>query len=111
VSGGRRRRPDGGAREVAGDAAEDVEGVDSGEPEPPQPVSSPPAASEPAVTSVRRRVSFVRRYSCCSAMLIRRASCGGMPKSGTGGPGGVPLEGRVMRTKFPANPNARPAYG
>lgn len=28
---------------------------------PPHPVSSPPVATAPAVTSVRRRVSFVRR--------------------------------------------------
>ncbi len=47
-----------------------------------QPASSPPAATAPADTSARRRDSFARRYSYCSAMLIRTARCSGMPTSG-----------------------------
>lgn len=69
------------------------------EPEPEQPVSSPPATA-PAVTRARRREYFVRRYSYCSAMLIRRASCGGMPTSGVS-----------MLVNFPACPNNRHTYG
>lgn len=65
-----------------------------------QPASSPPPANAPADTRARRRVSFVRRYSYCSAMLIRLASCRGMPKSGMS-----------MLVNFPARPNARHTYG
>lgn len=88
-----RWRPNGTTAEpgtfVRVDADADTEGFAPGVPGSEQPVSSPPATA-PAVTSVRRRVSLARRYSCCSAMLIRRASCGGMPKSGTSMVGKVP---------------------
>lgn len=67
-------------------------------PFPAQPVSRPPATA-PAVTSVRRRDSFVLRYSCCSAMVIRRASWGGMPKSG-----------RSMAVNFPADTDNRHTF-
>lgn len=63
------------------------------EPEPEQPVSSP-LATAPAVTSVRRRDSRVRRYSCCSAMLIRPASSGGMPKWGISMSSELPSRGQ-----------------
>ena len=60
-----------GVREAGGEAA--------------RPASSPAPAAAPAAAPVRstpRRLSFVRRYSCCSGMLIRAASCSGMPTRG-----------------------------
>lgn len=95
-----RWRPKGTAEERSVDrraGADDVLGAGESAP---HPVSSPPAATAPADTSVRRLVSFVRRYSYCSAMLIPWARRGGMPTSGVS-----------MRPKLPCSPNACPAYG
>lgn len=75
---------------------------------PAHPVSRPPATA-PAVTRVRRRDSLARRYSYCSAMLIRTARCSGMPTSGTGGSGGVPPKSTVMSMKLPQESNGLPA--
>lgn len=92
-----RWRPKGVTAEPGTSVVAEDFGVAVSEPE--HPVSRPPATA-PAVTSARRRVSFVRAYSYCSAMLIRRASCGG-----------IPMSGRSMALNFPAKPNTRHTYG
>lgn len=86
-----------GTLDVAGEGSAALPSADA---RPAQPASSPPAATAPADTSVRRRVSFVRRYSYCSAMLIRTARCSGMPTSGVS-----------MSMKLPQNSDALPARG
>lgn len=56
------------------------------------PVPTPAPAIAAVATEVRstpRRVSRVRRYSCCSAMLMRSASFSGMPKRGMSMAGNV----------------------
>lgn len=111
-----RWRPNGvtaepGTRLVAGFGVAPAARVPLPPPGPAQPASSPPPANALADTSARRRVSFVRRYSYCSAMLMLSTSSRGMPTSGTGSPGGVTLEEAVMSGKFPACANGRRTYG
>ena len=110
-----RWRPNGvtaapGIRLVAG-FGEEPDAVREGAPAPwAQPAGSPPPAKALAATRARRRVRRVLRNAYCSAMLMSRASSYGMPTSGTGDSGEVPVEGAVMSGKFPARANGVHTY-
>ncbi|GGW98594.1 hypothetical protein GCM10010353_12630 [Streptomyces chryseus] len=66
---------------------------------PPSRAAPPTVAADEVI--ILRRESFVRRYSCCSGMLMRRAICSGIPVRGVS----------AMKKNFPVAPNSGQSCG